>query len=124
MTQMDETAAIVPSAPVSRSGVDDLASTFEAFVDAETARFHGALRLLARDRAEAEDLMQDAYLKVWERWPHVRSLDDPTGYLYRTALNLYRKRRRRAAVAIRNAIRPKPPRDRLRLVRVQLLSGV
>lgn len=110
---MDETAAIVYTAPVDPSEVEDLASTFEAFVDAETARFHGALRLLTRDRAEAEDLMQDAYLKVWERWHHVRSLDDPTGYLYRTAMNLYRKRRRRAAVAIRHAIRPRPPRDQL-----------
>jgi RNA polymerase sigma-70 factor, ECF subfamily len=108
---MDETAAIVR--PVNPSEVNDLASTFEAFVDAETTRFHGALRLLTRDRAEAEDLMQDAYLKVWERWHQVRSLDDPTGYLYRTAMNLYRKRRRRAAVAIRQAIRPRPPRDQL-----------
>jgi DNA-directed RNA polymerase specialized sigma24 family protein len=57
---MDETAAIVYTAPVEPSEVDDLASTFEAFVDAEAARFHGALRLLVRDRAEAEDLMQDA----------------------------------------------------------------
>ncbi len=110
---MDETAAIVYTAPVDPSEVDDLASTFEAFVGAETARFHGALRLLTRDRAEAEDLMQDAYLKVWERWHHVRSLDDPTGYLYRTAMNLFRKRRRRAAVAIRHAIGPRPRRDQL-----------
>jgi len=113
MRRMDETAAIARSVPMQPSEVDDLASTFEAFVDAETPRFHGALRLLTRDRAEAEDLMQDAYLKVWERWHHVRSLDDPTGYLYRTAMNLYRKRRRRAAIAIRHAIRPKPPRDQL-----------
>jgi RNA polymerase sigma-70 factor (ECF subfamily) len=110
---MDETTAIVRAAPPSPSQVDDLASTFEAFVDAGTARFFGALRLLTRDRAEAEDLMQDAYLRVWERWHHVRSLEDPTGYLYRTALNLHRKRRRRAAVAIRHAIRPKAPRDHL-----------
>ncbi len=110
---MDETAAIVHTAPVDPSEVDDLAPTFEAFVGAETARFHGALRLLVRDRAEAEDLMQETYLKVFERWHHVRSLEDPTGYLYRTAMNLYRKRRRRAAVAIRHAIRPRPPRDQL-----------
>jgi len=110
---MDETAAIVPEAPADRAEVGDLASTFEAFVGAETPRFYGALRLLTHDRAEAEDLMQDAYLKVWERWHHVRSLDDPTGYLYRTAMNLYRKRRRRAAVAIRHAIHPRTPRDRL-----------
>src|SRR5580765_1126306 len=65
--RVDEIAAFVHAAPDDTSDVDGLASTFEAFVDAETARFHGALRLLTRDRAEAEDLMQDAYLKVWER---------------------------------------------------------
>jgi RNA polymerase sigma-70 factor (ECF subfamily) len=110
---MDETAAIMHVTPADPSEVDDLASSFEAFVGAEATRFHGALRLLTRDRTEAEDLMQDAYLKVWERWHHVRSLEDPTGYLYRTAMNLHRKRRRRAAVAIRHAIRPRSPRDQL-----------
>ena len=106
-------AAIMHVTPADPSEVDDLASSFEAFVGAEATRFHGALRLLTRDRTEAEDLMQDAYLKVWERWHHVRSLEDPTGYLYRTAMNLHRKRRRRAAVAIRHAIRPRSPRDQL-----------
>ena len=110
---MDEIAAIVHAAPADASEVGDHASTFEAFVDGETARFHGALRLLTRDRGEAEDLMHDAYLEVWERWHHVRSLEDPTGHLYRTAMNLYRKRLRRAAVAIRHAIRPRAPRDQL-----------
>lgn len=110
---MDESAAIVHAGPIEPVDTSELASSFELFVEAERVRFHGALRLLTRDRAEAEDLMQDAFLKVWERWGHVRSLDDPTGYLYRTAMNLYRKRRRRAAVALRHAIRPRPGRDRL-----------
>jgi RNA polymerase sigma-70 factor (ECF subfamily) len=110
---MDDLAAIVQTVPAEPSEIPDLASSFEQFVGAESARFHGALRLLTRNRAEAEDLMQDAFLKVWERWRHVRSLDDPTGYLYRTAMNLYRKRLRRAAVVFRHAIRPRPPRDHL-----------
>ena len=110
---MDESAAIVHAGPTEPVDISELASSFELFVETERVRFHGALRLLTRDRAEAEDLMQDAFLKVWERWGHVRSLDDPTGYLYRTAMNLYRKRRRRAAVALRHAIRPHPGRDRL-----------
>jgi len=93
---MDEISAVVHVTPTDPSEVLDLASSFEAFVDAETARFHGALRLLTRDRGEAEDLMQETYVKVWERWHHVQSLEDPTGYLYRTAMNLYRKRLRRA----------------------------
>jgi RNA polymerase sigma factor (sigma-70 family) len=110
---MDESAAIAPAPSVEPVEARDLTASFEAFVDAESARLHGALRLLTRDRADAEDLMQDALLKVWERWDHVRTLEDPVGYLYRTAMNLHRKRLRRAAVVIRHAIRPRPSRDPL-----------
>ena len=110
---MDDSARIAPTAPTELSAIPDLASSFQRFVEAETARFHGSLRLLTRDRSEAEDLMQDAFLKVWERWEHVSDLDDPTGYLYRTAMNLHRKHLRRARVALRHAIRPHPPRDEL-----------
>jgi RNA polymerase sigma factor (sigma-70 family) len=112
MGRMDESAAAVFEGPAEPSEIHGLAASFELFVETESARFHGALRLLTRDRAEAEDLMQEALLKVWERWGHVRALDDPTGYLYRTAMNLHRKRLRRAAVAVRHAI-SRPHRDEL-----------
>jgi RNA polymerase sigma factor (sigma-70 family) len=102
----------VAAAPAETSGVPDLASSFELFVEAQVAGLMGALRLLTRDRAEAEDVMQEALLKVWERWERVRILDDPTGYLYRTAMNQYRKRLRRAA-AIRHAVGLRPSRDQL-----------
>jgi RNA polymerase sigma-70 factor (ECF subfamily) len=110
---MDESGGVVRTVPLEPSDVPELASSFQLFVEAESAGFHGALRLLTRDRSEAEDLMQDAFLKVWERWEHVQALDDPTGYLYRTAMNLHRKHLRRAAVALRHAIRPHPPHDHL-----------
>lgn len=35
--------------------------------------------------------MQEAFLRVWERWDRVRNLENPTGYLYTTAYNLFRK---------------------------------
>lgn len=110
---MDDSAAIVHTLPAGLPGIPDLASSFEQFVQVEGASLHGALRLLTRDRTEAEDLMQDALLKVWERWNHVRGLDDPSGYLYKTALNLYRKRLRRAAVAIKHVVGLRPRRDGL-----------
>jgi len=110
---MDESAGGARTAPLEPSETAELASSFQRFVEAESARFHGALRLLTRDRTEAEDLMQDAFLKVWERWEHVHTLEDPSGYLYRTGMNLYRKRMRRAAIALRHVIRPRPPRDHL-----------
>ena len=98
---------------ISDAVLDELEAsrTFETFYQAEARRFHGALRLLTRDRAEAEDLMQDAFLKVWERWGHVRSLDDPRGYLYRTAMNLFRKRYRRAMLQVRRTVGLAPSND-------------
>ena len=54
--------------------------------------------------------MQDAFLALWERWDRVGAMDDPTGYLYRTSMNVFRKRGRRAALAIRKrlALAPDP----------------
>ena len=43
-------------------------------------------------------------MKVWERWDRVAGMAEPTGYLYRTAMNLFRKRYRRAALALRKTV--------------------
>ncbi|HYT79636.1 MAG TPA: sigma-70 family RNA polymerase sigma factor [Actinomycetota bacterium] len=78
--------------------------TFEALFEAERDGLFGALVLITGDRHEAEELAQDAFLAVWERWDRVGAMDNPTGYLYRTAMNVFRKRRRRAALAVRRAV--------------------
>jgi len=39
---------------------------FDDLVHAEHAGLYGALCLIIRDRGEAEDVMQEAFLKVWE----------------------------------------------------------
>ncbi len=101
------------SLPVPSRAGEPTARSFEDLVDAEKAGLFGALCLVTRDRFEAEDVMQEAFLKVWERWDRVGDMDDPTGYLYRTALNLYRKRIRRASLAVKRAIRLVPPSDEL-----------
>ena len=85
--------------------------SFETFYDAESQTLFQRLWLVTGDRAEAEELMQDAFLKVWERWERVGAMDDPVGYLYRTAMNLFRKRYRRAVLAIRRSIGLAPSRD-------------
>ena len=56
------------------------------------------------NREEAKELMQDAFLKLWERWDRIRSIEDRNGYLYRTAMNGFRSRYRRAKVAARRGI--------------------
>ena len=101
------------SPPVASKVGERTARSFEDLVEAEKARLFGALCLITRDRYEAEDVMQEAFLKVWEHWDRVGEMDDPTGYLYRTALNLYRKRMRRASLALKRAMRLAPRSDEL-----------
>lgn len=85
--------------------------TFEGFFDAESPVLFRRLCLLTGNRAEAEDVMQDAFLRLWERWDRVSEMQDPTGYLYRTAMNVFRSRYRRARLAARRAVGLAPSRD-------------
>jgi RNA polymerase sigma factor (sigma-70 family) len=55
--------------------------------------------------------MQDAFLRLLERWDRVCDLDAPTGYLYRTAMNVFRKRYRRSLLAIKRTLAPAAARD-------------
>ena len=96
-----------------------LTVSFEDFFDAERTRLFGALALMSGNRAEAEEVMQDAFLRVWQRWERVSAMDSPQGFLYRTALNVYRSRRRRAAVAVRRAIQLLPEDDALDVVEIR-----
>jgi RNA polymerase sigma-70 factor, ECF subfamily len=86
---------------------------FEEFFAAESQTLFRRLCLVTGNPAEAEELMQDAFLRVWERWDRVGQMSDPTGYLYRTAMNLFRKRYRRAKLALRRTVRPGPAADGL-----------
>lgn len=79
-------------------------STFELLFSEERDRLYSAHWLITRDRHEAEDVAQDSFVRVWERWERDGAPDDPAAYLFRTAMNVLRNRRRRAAVALRHAI--------------------
>ena len=90
-----------------------LPEDFESFFTDHRDRLFGALWLVTRDRHEAEDLAQDAFLRVWERWDRVGAMDDPAGYLYRTGMNLFRNRRRRALLAVRRAVHLAPSDEQI-----------
>jgi RNA polymerase sigma-70 factor (ECF subfamily) len=78
---------------------------FRSFFQTEYARLGRALFVLTGNRAEAEELTQDAMVRVYERWDRVSDMDTPAGYLYRTALNLHRSKLRRLATRARQPIR-------------------
>jgi RNA polymerase sigma factor (sigma-70 family) len=82
------------------------AIAFEEFFEAERRRLFRALCLMTGDAGEAEEIAQDAFLAVWERWDRVRAMERSTGYLYRTAMNGFRSRRRRVLRAVRITRQP------------------
>lgn len=101
------------------AGAAIVPESFDAFFEREHRDLFGALYVVTRDRHEAEDLMQEAFLKLWERWDRVGTLEDPTGYLYRTAMNAFRMRYRRAGVAARRALQFVAPRQHDPLAEVE-----
>jgi RNA polymerase sigma factor (sigma-70 family) len=84
---------------------------FEVFYEEERERLFKALYFVTGNRHDAEELTQDAFLKLWERWDQIDRIDDPTAYLFRVALNAFRLRRRRASMAIRKRIPIAEPPD-------------
>jgi RNA polymerase sigma-70 factor, ECF subfamily len=84
--------------------VGERTASFEDFFRAQNPGLHARLCLITGNVAEAEELAQDAFLRVWERWDRVSQMDRPVGYLYRTAMNLFRKRYRRALLALRKTV--------------------
>jgi RNA polymerase sigma-70 factor (ECF subfamily) len=83
---------------------------FDEFVEDEHERLYKALYFVTGSREDAEDLSQDAFLALWERWDDGR-IQDPTAYLFRVALNGFRMRRRRAKVALRRLTPVRTERD-------------
>jgi len=92
------------------------AGAFEAFFEAERDRLLKTFTLITGNRVEAEDIVQDAFVNVWQRWDRVAALEDPRAYLNRACVNGFRSRTRRAKVALRNAIRPSAGPDALAAV--------
>jgi RNA polymerase sigma-70 factor (ECF subfamily) len=82
--------------------------SFEDFFHAEYERLLRILYLSTGDRHEAEDLAQETFVRVYERWGTVSGIRNPAGYAYRTALNLHRSRLRRLATAARRMVRLRP----------------
>ena len=91
-------------APVEPQGFEEL------FLDRHDRLFR-ALYFMTGSRDDAEELMQDAFLKLWERWNSNGAIDDPVAWLFRVSLNGFRMRTRRARVAARRLVPMTSPRD-------------
>jgi RNA polymerase sigma-70 factor (ECF subfamily) len=85
--------------------------TFEWFFEDQKDRLLRILSVITGSRAEAEDLAQEAFTRVFERWETVAAMGDPAGYLHRTAMNLFRNQYRRARVGLARTVGLGPEQD-------------
>ena len=98
-------------------------TSFEDFFEAERTRLYRVMFVICGSRQEAEDISQEAFLRVWERWGRVAKLDEPVGYLHRTAMNVFRDRRRRLVLGLKRALRPPAARDELEEVETRSVAA-
>jgi RNA polymerase sigma factor (sigma-70 family) len=94
-----------------RLEVVEASADFESFFRSERPRLYGSMLLITGSTHEADEVVQEAFFKVWERWDRVGAMEDPTGYLFRTALNAHRSAYRRAVRAARRTVSPPPSPD-------------
>jgi RNA polymerase sigma-70 factor (ECF subfamily) len=74
-------------------------------------RLYRALFFITGSADDAEELMQEAFLKLWERRGSIGAPDDPLAWLFWVSLNGFRMRMRRARVAARRLVPATDPRD-------------
>ena len=82
---------------------------FADFFRAEYQTLLRAMYLISGSRDEAEELAQGAFVKALEHWDRVREMDNPAGYLYRTAVNTRRSLARRLRFTAQRALSSRPP---------------
>ena len=83
---------------------------FEGWYRAEHGRLVAALAVASGSTEVAQDVASEAFARALERWDRVGAMDSPTGWVRQVAVNLLRRRFRRAAIEERLRRRD-PPRD-------------
>jgi RNA polymerase sigma-70 factor (ECF subfamily) len=65
-----------------------LARSFDDFYESTRRELLGQLYLLCGDRHEAEDCLQEAYMRAWARWAEVSRYDQPASWVRTVAWRL------------------------------------
>jgi RNA polymerase sigma-70 factor, ECF subfamily len=63
-------------------------SDFDAFYAGSAPRLTGQMYAMTGSRAEAEDLVQEAFARAWQRWESVSRYDDPEAWVRTVACRL------------------------------------
>jgi len=77
---------------------------FRTLYEDEHRRLFQTLYFVTGNRHDADDLMHEAFLKMWERWDAIGEIRDVHAYLFKVALNANRTRARTARRAARRRV--------------------
>lgn len=81
------------------------ADDFDDFYAATARRLVGQLFAMTGDLSEAEDAVQEAYIRAWQRWPRIRDYDNREAWVrtvaYRISVNAWSKARNRLTSHLR-----------------------
>jgi RNA polymerase sigma-70 factor (ECF subfamily) len=81
--------------------VADAPADFVACYTVGYSRLAAQLFAYLGDATEAEDVVQEAYLRAWRSWGSISRYDDPVGWVRRVAWNLATSRLRRLTTVAR-----------------------
>jgi len=88
------------------------ATSFDGWYRLEYPRVLALLTVASGDTDVAAEVTAEAFTRALERWDRVAAMDSPAAWTYRVAVNLLRRRLRRAAVEQRlwsRAVEPARP---------------
>lgn len=81
---------------------------FDEFYRGSRQRMLGFVYVLTGDLAEAQDAVQEAYIRAWQRWSTVGGYDDPEAWVRvvagRIAVSRWRSLRSRARAYLRHGV--------------------
>jgi RNA polymerase sigma-70 factor (ECF subfamily) len=72
--------------------------TFEEWYAALHPRLVATLTIVSGGADGATEAVDEAFVRAFEKWERVSLMASPAGWTYRTALNVLRRRSRRAAI--------------------------
>jgi RNA polymerase sigma-70 factor (sigma-E family) len=96
---------------------------FDSFYRASRLRLLGFVYVLTGNLAEAQDAVQEAFIRAWQRWSSIREYSDPESWVRvtaaRIAVSRWRQVRSRARAYVRHGPSlpvPEPGTDTIEVV--------
>jgi len=96
---------------VSEEEPSQRAAEFDAFYQGSSRRVLHQMYAMTGNLADAQELVQEAYARAWQRWSSVSTYDEPEAWVRTVAWRLAASRWRKAKNGVAAMLRHGPPAD-------------